>query len=305
MQAPSWRLFEEAVSDFLRALGGGATVTHDKRTPDAETGAPRQRDIWIETTVCGNILVKILVSCKHYNRKLNQQDIDHFNGEFSSSGANKAVLYSSSGFNDLAIEKARKIGISCLSLFHEDKHGNIPESLVFFDSYCCYPRFFVRVLWVEGELTAWEDVLDEPEAALSNESVANWIARKAREIQNLALERCAQAPSTVEDWRYQCTWQCDRIQSHRVRFEFGVSWDFYKATLEGHLVSGSYSFTDERFAASVSTPAIDTLGGEPGPGWERVAERPLRSGNQIALMMDLPDIESLLNRLRGQPLATA
>ncbi len=250
-----------------------------------------------------NIPVKILVSCKCYKRTLNQQDIDHFNGEFSSSGANKAVLYSSSGFNELAIKKARKLDISCMSLFQYEQAG-IPDSLAFFDSYLCCPAFYIELDGTEGGLALWDDVLDEAADGFSDESLAQRMARTARDDHKLALDRYTRSSRRLEDWCNRCTWQSERNPSHRMRFSFGVRWVFYKATLEGHLVSGSYSFTDEQFVVSVSTPAIDTLGGEPGPGWERVAERPHRSGNQIVLMMDLPDIESLLHGLRGRPLQT-
>ena len=72
-----WRNYEIAVQKFLDALEPNAKVVHDVKLPDKHTGKPRQRDIFIEATICGNIPVKILVSCKRYKRKLNESDIDH------------------------------------------------------------------------------------------------------------------------------------------------------------------------------------------------------------------------------------
>jgi hypothetical protein len=68
--------------------------------------------------------LKILVSCKKYKRKLDQQDIDAFNGELISSGAHKGVIYSYSGFNKYAIEKCKVLGISCCKLYLASWLGN-------------------------------------------------------------------------------------------------------------------------------------------------------------------------------------
>ena len=86
--------------------------------PDKHTGKPRQRDVFIQTKICGIIPVKILISCKKYKRNLNQKDIDHFNGELISSGANKGVIYSYSGFNKNAIEKSKVLDICCCRLYN-------------------------------------------------------------------------------------------------------------------------------------------------------------------------------------------
>ena len=51
-------------------------------------------------------------------------------------------------------------------------------------------------------------------------------------------------------------------------------WRVYKARLEGHLLNGTYSFTEDRFSGSQISPWVDLRGEEPGPLWELVPEPP-------------------------------
>jgi predicted Mrr-cat superfamily restriction endonuclease len=157
-----WREFEKAVAAFLQALDPTATVRHNITTPDADTGAPRQRDVWIEGRLCRVTPIRVLISCKRYNRPLNEQDIDHFIGEFVSSRANKGIIYSYSGFNGLAIEKADRHNISCMRLY-QDAPPDIPEVLFVPHFYCCFPRLALSLIWKEDEeglLNTWGDLLE-------------------------------------------------------------------------------------------------------------------------------------------------
>src|SRR3990167_7095920 len=89
-----WEQFEKAIAAFVQALDPEANVQHDVKLPDIHTRRPRQRDVWIEAKVCKHYPVKIYLSCKRLKRKMNEQDIDAFNGELISSGAHKGVIYS-------------------------------------------------------------------------------------------------------------------------------------------------------------------------------------------------------------------
>lgn len=117
---PDWKLFELAVARFIKTVGGNARVTHDKRLPDVHTGQPRQRDVWIEWKIAEHYPAKALVSCKYWGEVLDQQDIDHFNGEFLSSGAQIGIIYSRFGYNENAIAKAKHLGFHCCRLFQNE-----------------------------------------------------------------------------------------------------------------------------------------------------------------------------------------
>lgn len=48
----------------------------------------------------------------------------------------------------------------------------------------------------------------------------------------------------------------------------------YRANIEGQLVSGHYSFTENEFMGSFASPWIDTKSSEPGPHWELLTDLP-------------------------------
>ena len=177
---PDWKKFEIAVTKFVEALDPSAKVTHDAKLPDIHTNTIRQRDVWVEAKVCQHFPVKILISCKRKNRKLNQQDIDAFNGELISSGARLGVIYSFSGFASNAIEKANTLGISCCMIF-ENEPPNIPENIVFAKSYCCTPRMQLSVvspLDPHWDLKTWNDLFllifeDEGEKISAIDAIVN------------------------------------------------------------------------------------------------------------------------------------
>ena len=131
---PEWKQFEIAVANFLRAVDPSAKITHDAKIADVHTGEPRQRDVWIEGNLCQLFPIKVLVSCKFTKDRLNEQDIDAFNGEFISSGAHKGVIYAKTGFADPAIQKAKKLDFSCCRLYL-NQPPDLPEVL-FFTAYC-------------------------------------------------------------------------------------------------------------------------------------------------------------------------
>lgn len=134
-----WERFETTVAEFIAALDPTAVVKYNIRLPDKHTGHPRQRDVWVEAKVCQIFPVKILISCKRWAKKLNEQDIDAFLGELHSSGEHKGVLYSFSGFTEPALEKALALGICCCKLY-KHQPPDLPESLLF-RMYCCTQQF--------------------------------------------------------------------------------------------------------------------------------------------------------------------
>ena len=69
-----WERFEVAVAQFVAALDPTVTVLRNVRLPDRDTGKLRQRDVWIETKICNLFPVKVLISCKDWERKLHEGD---------------------------------------------------------------------------------------------------------------------------------------------------------------------------------------------------------------------------------------
>ena len=156
---PEWRKFEEAVAQFVQALDPRSNVTHDAKIPDKQTKSPRQRDVWIEAKLSSFIFIKIQVSCKRYKRRLGQLDIDHFYGEFLSSGADIPIIFSYSGFNKKAIIKSKELKIRCCQLF-ENTPAKIPKILFVPNAYATYPIVRLSVLEapILKEITTWDQL---------------------------------------------------------------------------------------------------------------------------------------------------
>lgn len=71
-------------------------------------------------------------------------------------------------------------------------------------------------------------------------------------------------------------------------------WKFYRGRLEAHRVRGSYEFTRGDFKGEVSTPSVDRLGYEPGPGWERIQQPPDSLQNTVLIILHKGDAEEAL-----------
>ena len=287
-----WKQFEQAVSAFLQALDPVAKVTHDKQTPDTDTGTPRQRDVWIETSFGGHLRITILVSCKRKKAKLNQQDLDAFIGELQSSGANKGVLYAYSGFTKPALEKARSRGISCCILI-EGSAPQIPEVLAF-DAYCFRELVTLRVDGIpEGSAYTYAEILEVqtpgqapeiPAIRLLSESFREAKPDVPATLGSLPPGRHAEIEGTIEHLGI------------RLRFVAQTHWAIYRARLESWLVNGSYSLTEKDFKGTLITPAIDTLSPHPGPGWEQIDADKITSGRFSAIYFKADDSEEAWRR---------
>lgn len=277
MDDPDWKQYEVAVATFLAALGPTAKVRHDVKIPDAHTGRPRQRDVWIEVPF-GHLSWTILVSCKDWNRPLDQQDIDHVNGEFISSGAHDGVIYSSSGFNGPALEKAAQLGFHCCRLYR-DQPPEIPDRLVF-RSYCITPRMLLALSEPADPtsgLRTWEDVFEQPiDTQDGPATVLDVLAEHFDEQQRTAGKRLQDERSYPTRWSTDCELPALQNGGSPIRIRIGGSWNTYEGKLEAHLLNGSYDFATGGFIGSQTSPSIDTQGSHPGPGWALMESPPKR-----------------------------
>lgn len=266
---PDWLLFEIAVSNFLDALGRGAKVTHDVKIPDIHTGLLRQRDVMIECAIFGHYPVKLLVSCKNWATPLDQQDIDHFNGEFISSGAQIGILYAKSGYNSHALEKAKRLGFHCCRLY-ENEPTDMPEVLFFPHFYHFDPRF--RII-VRGDikpynLATFGDVLKLP---TSNETVLDLFSRAFDAYQDKtdSSSRWSRAATGSNVIAY-----IELPGKPQLEIELQIRDRKYQAKVQYTMLNGSYNITENNFIGNQAMPVIDTQGVHPGPGWEEVETIP-------------------------------
>ena len=278
---PDWKNFELAVAKLLSALDPEASITHDATLPDADTGEPRQRDIWITTTVLNHFQIKILVSCKRYKRKLDQQHIDNFVGEILSSGAHKGIIYSYSGFSKNAIKKATVKSISCCKLFQNEK-PDIPEQLIF-DAYLRTP-IFTLVAYRLNEIENLPEKYGELFDLLIPEQTTSVDENKIRVIDLIEQIYYQKRSEIREESRktgnIASDWEDSIIIKHQgadaIYIKIGGAWDIYKGKLDGFLIDGSYSFTDNKFVGKQCYPSISKHGPNPGLHWKRVKEIPIK-----------------------------
>jgi hypothetical protein len=278
-------------------LDPSASVIHDARLPDQDTGALRQRDVWVEGKLCGLFPIKVLISCKYYKRTLNESDIDHFFGELTGSGADKGVIYSHSGFNKRALDKARKRNISCMKLY-ENEPPEIPEVLVIPHVYCCYPRFFLNLLWKQdphGCLRTWSDLFNRPSGEANvDEKVIDFIATTFKQGQQRALQTVGSEGRLPPNWRFECTFKDPDDPEVFVRIVFAEEWRIFEAKLEAYIVNGSYSFTEKKFVGGIASPLIDTWSSDPGPGWILLDERPSKLESHMSLIFTHGEMRDII-----------
>jgi hypothetical protein len=292
-RSPVWRSFEQAVAEFLQALDPGAKVAHDVQTPDSDTGEPRQRDVWIETTFGGHLPIKILVSCKRTKRRISQQDMDAFYGELSSSGANKGVLYAFSGFTKQALIKAQRKEISCCRLY-DDQAPDIPDILAF-SSLCRKEQVKLSVSGLSNtSAITIGDIFDAPVLDHQNDSRA--LATLLRMYdENREVARLGIAGPTLPSWS---AFLNVPVSNRQIRLGLISAWATYRARTEYCLVNGSYSILNKDFKGTQTTPGIDTQGTHPGPGWERVVGADAQN-NTLCIYLFGGEIEQNLRQALG------
>lgn len=276
MKEKEWREFEKAVADFAAALDPAAKVQHDIRLPDKHHRGSRQRDVWIEATICRHFPVSVLVSCKRWKRKLHSGNIEAFDGELASSGARVGVLYSYSGFTKPAVEKAKALKIPCCRLYA----GSGPEipKVLSLTAYCCMPQIFVSLSSKPPSncgLRTWKELFELPVRVANGKSkLLDEIVRAYHEAEKSSVQKVGSKAIFPKPFGTELTVppQAPVIKSFRVT-AFG-RWKFYRARLEAFVVNGSYEFTSKDFKGQIATPAIDRFDSEPGPGWEFVEGTP-------------------------------
>lgn len=301
MAKADWLEFELSVKRFIEALDPHATVTHNARLPDVHTGSPRQRDIIIEAKICNHYPVKVLVSCKHYKRPVNSQHIDAFNGEFISSRAHKGVIYSYRGFTEKAIEKCQALGFSCCQLFQNQK-GIIPDSLTLFNSFCCSSMCKISIVEPLNErwqIHKWKDVY-ALKSSSGQETVLDDLVAAYDECEEVSLAnkrtRGFPEPTVTLSKLESSDPSIGTLVVQTICF-----WKVYRGEWDALLINGSYSFSENVFAGTQTSPVVDTQSGVQGEGWTLLAEVPESiSDNSMVMILSKPktkeNLLSLANR---------
>jgi len=266
---PEWQEFEQAVAKFVSSLDPNSQVRHNVLLPDRHTGRPRQRDVWVDTTVCRILPIQILISCKKWKRKIHQGDMDAFIGELQSSGAHKGVLYSYSGFTVPAVEKGKALGISCCKLYPGEP-AEIPESLLL-NFYCCTPSFRIRLndeAMPEWGPRSFGEVFDLPTSDDDADGTAlDMLCEAFSSNEKTELARVKKSGPFPKSWSAGIEICLEEFKTP-LRISLEGMWRIFRLKLEANLLNGTYSFTESQFVGSQMTPWLDLQGPDPGPHWE-------------------------------------
>lgn len=285
--AKAWRKFEQAVATFLSALDPAAKVRHNVYLKDRHHGKRRQRDIVVDAKLGGHIPISFLVSCKKYKRQLNSADIDHFNGELISSGANKGIVYCSGGFNANAIAKAKHLGISCCQLFTTEP-AQLPDQIFLHQYYSVSQLSFnftgrcqTESKALFGDLYAYS----MPNGSLVLDQLVDFAAAAA--ARSILPENTLRGiPVTlVDSWKFKR----DEAPAAQMEFTVQVGWKTFRAKIEAFLINGSYSITDSNFVGNQIGPAINIIDSHPGPDWEEVDVKQMDQSPNVLSMLIHPN----------------
>ncbi len=288
--SPEWKQFEIAVANFLKAMGPDAKIEHDQKIPDKHTGELRQRDVWIQGRI-SIIPVKIMVSCKRYKAKVNQQHMDAFLGELDSSGANKGVIYSKSGFTKPALKKAEKNEVSCYTLYEKEPPA-MPD-VIFIKQYCARSKLGLAISTFPKDIKTADQLFDE--IVLGNRRVIDVISEKYAKMEDLTTLKENMENGLPKD--HHVIISLERVKDDaKIILKLKLLWNFFEAKTEAHLVEGSYSFTEQKFSGTVTFPTIATQKAHPGEGWTLLEERPILPKNRIVVCSKGSNVEETLRK---------
>ena len=295
---PEWKEFEVAVAHFVQALAPNSMVRHNLFLPDKHTGLPRQRDVWIEAKICNHFPIKVYISCKRTTRKLSQQDIDAFNGELISSGAQKGVIYSFRGFTKPAVQKAKELEICCCRLYHNSP-PDLPKVLVFHGTYIYRPTIQLLVSGYPASFKTWNEILCLNVLSDGQQKKAiDVIGEKYLKSESEAASCISPGIVGPPDWSDEIVLHPSSPEMSQFNVTIMGRWKVYRGKLNAYLINGSYSFTENEFIGSQTTPVIDTQGTSPGPDWELLPERPQKDDG-VRLIFFGSSVNSILQNNVG------
>ncbi|RKH19144.1 restriction endonuclease [Corallococcus sp. CA047B] len=113
----AWEEYERQVNRVLQSARHKMDVRIlGKSTLKTSADEEYEVDVYAEFELFGGAKIKVIVECKHYNRRVERERVMSLHRKTQELGAHKAMLFSVSGFQKGAIEYARKHGIALVQL---------------------------------------------------------------------------------------------------------------------------------------------------------------------------------------------
>ena len=159
---PDWRVFEKIVAQIHKTLSPKATVTHDAKILGQDSKQHRQIDVSIRQHI-GAYPILIIIQCRHYQNKVDLNDVEQFLGVVNDVRANAGVIVSNAGFTSGAMTLAKNRGIHLCSVFDaENKDWSI---LLQLPVVCDFRAPIIRARF-RGQTT--QDVINKLEKGLNS-----------------------------------------------------------------------------------------------------------------------------------------
>ena len=103
---PKWLVYQKAIAELEKKYGDGCRVLHDHKVMGRRSKEERQVDVWLEVEVGYDHGVTIAIECKRLADPVGIKDVDAFYGFLDDVGANKGIIFSSSGYTKGAQARA-------------------------------------------------------------------------------------------------------------------------------------------------------------------------------------------------------
>lgn len=120
--------FEKLIYNYLSNLGEHLSefkAVHDEKIKRID--GTYQIDVYAEFKALGGIL-KVIIECKKYKNKVKRETVQILNDKLKSIGAQKGMIFATSGFQSGAIKYAEKHGIALVSVI-EGKYTYFTKSI--------------------------------------------------------------------------------------------------------------------------------------------------------------------------------
>jgi hypothetical protein len=155
------RSLEMLVHTLERALGKNpaAKIESPGYLEDIHTGERREHDVLMRASE-GIHEVVVAIECRDRSRPFGVPDLEAFRQKCLDTRVSKAVVVSSSGFQETAREKARALGVACIDLTQAESFDWLALSVL--------PVFSQRLLHIELEMHVDTEGLE----AINNDQVS-------------------------------------------------------------------------------------------------------------------------------------
>jgi restriction endonuclease len=104
-RAVDWKEYEQEIETYFRAEYPSARITANAKIPGKFSRIDRQIDLLIEEQAC-DFEFRIVIDAKYRNRKADVKDVEEFLGLARDVGAHKAVMISTEGYTEAAVQRA-------------------------------------------------------------------------------------------------------------------------------------------------------------------------------------------------------